>query len=113
MKVSRKKPHKSPDYLPSRRRVEMEGDIELSYGEYYEWMIDNYFNGHFQYLETLEFVLENANKLLSETQDDPELQRDITKQIHLAKTELERLHRKTPEILKNSELMRKDFESLK
>ena len=39
-----------------RKRVEMEDD-KWMYGQYYEWMIDTYFNGHFEEIKILEFLL--------------------------------------------------------
>lgn len=37
--------------------ISVMGDDKWTYGQYYEWMIDTYFHGHFEEIMILEFLL--------------------------------------------------------
>jgi hypothetical protein len=96
----------------ARKRVKMEDD-KWTYGQCYEWMIDTYFNGHFEEIKILEFLLVKCKREFDECRDDPKLQMRFARLGTKVKNDLEKLNKRTPEILKTVELMKRDLDSLK
>jgi hypothetical protein len=89
------------------------GYIDWTYGQYYEWMINTYLHGHFQEIRILEFLLVKCKNQIDETEDNPKLQKRFAKLMTKINKDLEKLQKRTPEILRTTELMKRDLDSLR